>query len=1049
MGTLKKIFYTFISLFVFYILFGFFLIPNILKEQIIKNIDENLNAKSNIEKIEFNPLTFDLKVHNFKLTSLENEDLVKAKELQIQLGILKSLDQKHFRIEYILLDELFVNILQKEDSSINLMNILKENIDETKEETNKQEEISKENLAFLIAKIDLKNTNFNFTSLVNKEPYNLNLKDINYTIYDLGTYKNFLSSNNLNFLINKNTEVNIKGAFNINPFKAYGNIDIKDLRVKDFLEFDKNFFNFSVNPEANINLSLNYNLDTTKEVLLDLNSDELEINNLNLIQNNKNIASLNKLDIKKFAFDLKEQKIDFYDTDIKDLNVNMLMDKNGVNFANLVNIEASNEDEKVEDSKSKPWNINFKNIFLTANYNFNNISLNSQTDVKSLVLNSSELKIVDSSVYLKDANLKASNIAYLDKQNKLDIKSNNTNINLENLSVINGDVKIGSVNLIKDGVSFKENSLNLDINSKKLETSMKNLEISKNISFSENILKLQDLNFVDNINKLKIKSPTLLLSTNGFLIDDKNGINFKNIALKNQNLNFIDSINSLKIDVSNIDLNSNNFLFDSKNNLNLKAINLKNTKLHFEDLKNQISLNAKDINLASKDFLITKDSNITLGSLKLTKPTVDLFDVKNDLKIDAKNISLDINNFKLNKNNISLASVKLIQPNLNILNSQTNISVKNIDLSLKKLISKDNFFRIEKTDLVNPHISILLPKNETIKVEDSKENNSLTQNETTIIKENESQNEKKFRLNLGPVDIKNLTLDFEDKNLAIPFKTTISKLNGQISEIKNKDESTSKLEIKGVVDEYGVAKITGIVNPNSLKILTDINMKFQNIAMKNFTPYTAKFVGRAIKDGKLELDLNYNISDSNLKAKNSIIIKKLELGEKIDSPDAMSLPLDLAITLLEDSSNVIDINLPISGNVDDPQFSVASIVWKAFVNLITKAITSPFSLIGSLFNFSEDEIKSVNFDLKESEITPIQKETLDKIALILSKKEEIAIKLTPSFNEKEEKEKFAIQRAENIKEYLIKEKNINQKQIIIDNNLKKSSQNIDLSIEQI
>jgi len=226
-----------------------------------------------------------------------------------------------------------------------------------------------------------------------------------------------------------------------------------------------------------------------------------------------------------------------------------------------------------------------------------------------------------------------------------------------------------------------------------------------------------------------------------------------------------------------------------------------------------------------------------------------------------------------------------------------------------------------------------------------------------IIGDKEVENKKTKRVNFGPINIKNMTLDFEDKNLPIPFKTTISKLTGEVSAVKNRANSTSNLEINGVVDNYGVAKITGIVNPNDIKLLTDVNMKFKNISMKNFTPYTAKFVGRAIKDGKLELDLNYNISESNLKAKNSIIIKKLELGEKIESKDAVSLPLDLAITLLEDSSNTIDLNLPVSGNVDDPEFSIAAIVWKAFVNLITKAITAPFSLIGSLFNFSEDEIR--------------------------------------------------------------------------------------------
>ncbi len=583
---------------------------------------------------------------------------------------------------------------------------------------------------------------------------------------------------------------------------------------------------------------------------------------------------------------------------------------------------------------------------------------------------------------------------------------------------------------------------------------MKNLDISKNISYESNDINLKELSFNDNKNRLKIKIPSLNLLTNNFLINDKNEISLKNIVLKNLNISFLDNANKLKIEAKNIDLNSTDFLFDSKNNLNLKTINLKNPYLHFEDIVNKLSVNTKNLNLTPKDLSISKDANISLGSLKLSKPTINILDSKNNLKIDARNLSLDVNKFNLNKGNISLNSIKLIEPNLELLNTETNLKIdaKNINLTLKKLLSKEKFLRIQKTDLLNPHISILLPKKQSINTTEEKKDESIvTSNENSKNIDNQQNKEEKNNsvLNLGPVDIKNLTLDFEDENLPIPFKTTISKLNGQASEVKNKEKSVSQLGIKGVVDEYGVAKITGIVNPNSLKILTDINMKFQNIAMKNFTPYTGKFVGRAIKDGKLELDLNYNISDSNLNAKNSIIIKKLELGEKVESPDSVSLPLDLAITLLEDTSNIIDINLPVSGNVDDPQFSIASIVWKAFVNLITKAITSPFSLIGSLFNFSEDEIKSVNFDLKESEITPIQKETLDKIALILSKKKDIAIKFAPSFNEKEEKEKFAKQRVENIKEYLLVEKKINPKQVITTNDLKKLSSNIDLNIEQI
>ena len=205
----------------------------------------------------------------------------------------------------------------------------------------------------------------------------------------------------------------------------------------------------------------------------------------------------------------------------------------------------------------------------------------------------------------------------------------------------------------------------------------------------------------------------------------------------------------------------------------------------------------------------------------------------------------------------------------------------------------------------------------------------------------------------------------------------------------------------------------------------------------------------------------------------------------MESADAVSLPLDIAIALLKDSNGIIDINLPVSGNVDDPQFAIGSIIWKAFVNLMTKAVTAPFSLLGAMFNFNEDEIKSVKFDPLEDEVGPIQRETLDKIAQILKSRSEIAIELSPSYDEtkdgyaqqkqnylarkdddrnlkKEEiealilKEKIKIPNLEkiaqnriiNINNYLIKEKGINPKQIVMTNKIENNSSSINLNISK-
>ncbi len=250
-------------------------------------------------------------------------------------------------------------------------------------------------------------------------------------------------------------------------------------------------------------------------------------------------------------------------------------------------------------------------------------------------------------------------------------------------------------------------------------------------------------------------------------------------------------------------------------------------------------------------------------------------------------------------------------------------------------------------------------------------------------------------------------MTFEDKNLPIPFKTDMTKLNGEFSRLNSSSSKPTKLKLEGAVDEYGYTKITGTVDINDIKLLTDTNLLFKNIAIKNFTPYSGKFVGREIESGKLNLDLKYNIKKSDLNAQNSIIISDIKLGKNVESPDAVNLPLELAIALLEDTNGVIDLNLPVAGNVDDPQFSIAPIVWKVFTNLIVKAITSPFRLLASVFGLSEDDLKSLEFEFGKDEIIASEKESLDNIAKILSKKPKLAIKVKQAYHK--QKDKIAMQ----------------------------------------
>ena len=156
--------------------------------------------------------------------------------------------------------------------------------------------------------------------------------------------------------------------------------------------------------------------------------------------------------------------------------------------------------------------------------------------------------------------------------------------------------------------------------------------------------------------------------------------------------------------------------------------------------------------------------------------------------------------------------------------------------------------------------------------------------------------------------------------------------------------------------------------------------------MTSLTPYTATFEGRKIQSGKLSLDLEYKLKQRQMRGENKIIMNKLTLGERVESPTAKNLPLDLAIAILEDSNGVIDLDLPVSGSLDDPKFSYGRIIWKAIGNILTKIVTAPFRALGKLFGGGGEKLEKVAFEAGEAGLTPPEKEKFKQIAQILGKR---------------------------------------------------------------
>jgi hypothetical protein len=240
-----------------------------------------------------------------------------------------------------------------------------------------------------------------------------------------------------------------------------------------------------------------------------------------------------------------------------------------------------------------------------------------------------------------------------------------------------------------------------------------------------------------------------------------------------------------------------------------------------------------------------------------------------------------------------------------------------------------------------------------------------------------------MRMSIGAVRIVNGAANFADYWIQPNYAVNLQNMNGSILGLSSDPKSRAQVEFEGKVDRYAPAKISGVLNLLSAALYTDIKVSFKGVEMTSVTPYSGRFAGYKIEKGKLSIDVSYLVENRTLTAKQRFVIDQLELGERVESADAVHLPLKLAVALLKDGDGVIDIELPMSGSLDDPQFRMGPLIWKAFVGLLSKAATAPFKLLGSLFGGGE-EMNLIEFDAGSAALDPAAQEKVASIIKALT-----------------------------------------------------------------
>ncbi len=237
------------------------------------------------------------------------------------------------------------------------------------------------------------------------------------------------------------------------------------------------------------------------------------------------------------------------------------------------------------------------------------------------------------------------------------------------------------------------------------------------------------------------------------------------------------------------------------------------------------------------------------------------------------------------------------------------------------------------------------------------------------------------------------TFSFVDEHLKRAFRTKLTQLGGRISRLDSTVATPADVDLRGSLNGVSPLKITGGLNPFGESLFADFKIRFDSIDLTQVTPYSGTYLGYTVEKGKLYLDLDYKIDGAQLTAGNSVLLDQFTFGANVESDKATTLPVKLAIALLKDRKGEINLDLPVTGSLDDPQFSVVGVTFTVIKNLLVKAVTSPFALLSSLVGSGED-FSAIYFEYGSAELSLAEQEKLTQLVAALHERPGLRVEVS-------------------------------------------------------
>ena len=984
------------SLLLIYTLLGFFGLPYAIKNIAPKYL-KDYNATLFVGDAKFNPFTFELNATNAELNT--TSPLFSTKQIDLKLKPF-SIFKKLVEIDIFRLDEPKVKIARDKKANFNFSNFISE--DNATSEDNSTSSI---NFALNNAKI-IKGS-FSYSDQNLTKPFNVSFDDINYELSSLNTKKNSAGSHIFDSNSRLAHKIDLNGDIKLNPLKIEGNVSIKDFSIKPVaISFiDNDTLNLK---NAIISLKINYALKADENATrINLKDGFLNVKGLSLDEG-ANELSLGELELPKF--DLVSKIADKTEASLNLSAINL----NDISFKSTIAASVKS--------------LNLSDISLLANLNEKS-ELNATAKLKSVGANA--LKVDEANRNL--ANLKDINASNLN----LNLANNKTALTLEKIALngINAPLsKSANANVASAGVTNTNFTMDgnkslasLDeLNVKNIELKAKNKDIASIADVAIKSISFDLLKMALNIASVDVNKPKFTSELNDNGLSAVNELGFgeqsakatkvtkhtKKVEKKTENKSASKSKeNEFKFDVKNISVNNADIalthLFEGEkithkfDNLFVKVANLSSdfskpfdakvamkssqklnldvdSKIKIEPLDVSAKIKLNDTNLPkyfayAKPFL---EADLASGQLESSAEISYAKDIKADAKVSIKDIRL------------------------NGKKAEKLIAFKSLDL--EKISFAKNDLAISGVSLNSPFIKAHLNKERKFNLSQivKEDKNKAKTEAKPESKKAASKKDDELKFSVKNFSLKNGEVDFSDASLFMPFATTISKLNGKLTDIDKKRPSSG--EFQGVVGKNGFAQITAKLFPFELKQNTDIKLDFKDIDLTDITPYSGQFVGYKIKKGKLNLNLNYSVADSKLNGSNFINFDSLTLGEKVESKDAVNLPLSLAISILSDQNNQINIDLPVEGNLDDPDFKYGGVIWAAVKKLFADITLAPFRFLGNALGLGSKDLSSIDFLAGSSELISSEAPKIADFIKLTGSKPKMKLSITPTYSKLDE-----------------------------------------------